>query len=256
MLPPFLEHGELESKIILPEWFLNFKIPGSLHAQIKAKVQQRVEYIKFLQNKKTILKFDAIDFELQFFKRLIPLFTSKHLIEVWEDLLRISCEKTAAFVELLFELEKTYEELAQFKTSRISELKQINKLIAKAEDFFSTIQACANYSDPNLHKVSHLLIKVIDDAHHRHRKLSEEITKNIYFNTVEAPLTRQLKAPNHLPIFFIRKIYVEFLAKYGSPMYGHIHKIVSTIFDTSLSENEVIKHCIRMNQILSENSTQ
>ncbi|MGX8784332.1 hypothetical protein ACV3VT_02410 [Legionella pneumophila] len=256
MLHPFMEQSADVSNKILPEWFLTFKVSSLLPDQIKIKVQERIEYIKNLQGKETLLKFDAIDFEIQFFKRLVPLFTSKNIIEVWQDLLRRSCEQTTNFLALLFELEKIYEELAQFKINRMSELKQINKLITKSEDLFSTIQACTNYSDPNLHTVLHLLIKVIDNAHYRHRKVSVELTNDTYFKNVEAPLTRQLKAPNHLPIFFIRKIYVEFLSNYGGPMYGHIHQIVSTIFDASFSENEVIKHCNRINQILSENSIQ
>ncbi|MFO2484848.1 hypothetical protein SCJ60_06220 [Legionella pneumophila serogroup 9] len=244
----------IENKNVLPRWLLNFKIHPLIPSDIKAKVQEKIEHIINVQNKETLFKFDSFEFEVRYFKTLTPLFTQNFIVELWEDLLSRAPDKTIDFLDALFEFEKTYEELAQFKKNRLSELKQIKRVIIKSEELFSVIQESDNYICPSMFEALGILIKLIDESYQRQHVVTDEITHSKYFNNAHGPLTRQLNAQNHLPIFFIRKIYAEFVTKYHSPMYGHINQIVSTIFGASFSENEVIKHCKRINQIFSENS--
>ena len=84
-----------------------------------------------------------------------------------------------------------------------------------------------------------ILYKMVEKLNNRKIKNQTEYKKNIRF--LNYPKTRKNKIKNAPQILMIRLLYIEFIELFNKPMYKEISIIISELFQSEYTENDIIK---------------
>ncbi|RUR12403.1 hypothetical protein [Legionella septentrionalis] len=230
-----------------------FALPDTLNSEIKQFVLDKYEEIKLKKNNDYISEFDSYSHELRYFNRIINLFAAQSMVSIWDELINKSTKKTLTVISMLFEYEKIYDEGKQFVEKKKKEITALEHYLDTLNQLFQ-----ANETVPAKMFNQELIVSVINEIGVCEQEIEErknKIKTEAYFQNGYLPLTRKNTMKNALVIFFIRKIYFEFMTEYGIPMYGIIESIIDQIFDAELNQNQIIKYCKLPEKLLSELSS-
>jgi hypothetical protein len=240
------------------------KFPDWLPSIVQSKVKERLQSVEEKKNDPNRLYiavyfFDLYPYLARNFQTLQPLFTDVRMRPIWEKLTKISEEKTEQFIIRLFKFKNDYDGGMHLVEKHRDEIRSCQRMLDATQKLLDAME------EYHYHYYGHML----QDNFHDIMATLEVFKKDTAISLEEFkqtpqdasklfsnhwPMTRKSNMENALAIFFIKKIFLFFQKEFQTPMYNFIAEIISIIFQLDLEENQIIKHCMTVIPLLSEDS--
>lgn len=192
--------------------------------------------------------FDGYSLLVKRFNKIKSIFTHNDMNDIWLDLYKKSPELSTKLVYTLLQIENDFDHIntliakhkGEIASSR-SIIKHVSKLITALKNdhywYYGHMQL------QNENEYYELLKQYKQGRIDNLNAFIEDSKKEKSISDSHWPLSRKREAENALSIFFIRKLYVFFKKTYKKPMYKYVTVMVNTAFNTTYTENEIIKFC-------------
>ncbi len=240
------------------------KFPDWLPSIVQSAVDKQLQSLEKKKNDPNRLYlavyfFDLYPYYARNFQMLQSLFTDRRMRPIWEKLSKISEEKTKEFISHLFKFENDYDGGMSLVEKHRGEIKSCQRMLDVTQKLLDAMEEyhCHYYGhmlQDNFHDIMATLEVFKKDTAislEEFKQTSQDASKLF---SRHWPMTRKSNMENALAIFFVKKIFLFFQEAFKDPMYNFIAEIISTIFQFDLEENQVIKHCMTVIPLLSEDS--
>ncbi|HGT2644521.1 TPA: hypothetical protein ACM2VO_003366 [Legionella pneumophila] len=231
----------------LKKEFPVLNIAPSLPVEIKNAITDELNRISSMKGKSPPSILDSYEYETRYITTLGAVFDGPKAVLIWNDLFKKSPKSTLLFIGLLFSFEKTYEFGVEFYKQLQQDIKDLKSQIRCAENLFQVMKRSKENLNTDLMKQ---LIYYEADAREHLVKNKFALKNDSHFKNGFCPLSRKKNVENAFPIYIVRKMYYVFRTEFGMAMYSHISKFISVMFGLDWDENEVKKHCKRINSFI------
>lgn len=102
----------------------------------------------------------------------------------------------------------------------------------------------------NHHDLMNDLQKFWENSQQALSEFKDETDDISYLFSDHAPITREFRAKEALPVFFSRKMSLFFMQEFGKPKHRVVADFINVMFDVQYSENEVTKLARKLKPLL------
>lgn len=235
----------------LKKEFLSLKISLSLPKEIQDAIFRQLKRISSLKDISSTSGLYSYQHQTRYVNTLSSVFNDPKALIIWNDLFKKSPESAIIFIELLFDIEQSYEFAIKLYKDTQQEIKDLKSQIRCSENLYQIMSKQKSHINLNPNLMGELILYKYE-AKILLLKTTYNLKKYAYFKNGYCPLSRKKNEDNALPIFFVRKIYYSFRYYFGSPMYSHIGGFMEVLFGLHWDNNEIKKHCKRVNSFYRE----
>ncbi|HAT1658641.1 TPA: hypothetical protein JBA38_03430 [Legionella pneumophila] len=246
-----IEDKQEDLILSLKKEFSSLKISLCLPNEIQNAIFSQLERISSLKDASCTSSLYSYQHQTRYVNTLSSVFSDPRALIIWNDLFEKSPESTIIFIELLFDIEQSYEFAIKLYKDTQQEIKDLKSQIRCSENLYRIMSQQKSRVNLNTSLMMELILYKYE-AKLRLLKTTFSHKRYDYFKNGYCPLSRKKNDYNALPIFFVRKIYYSFRYYFGSPMYSHIGGFVEVLFGLPWDNNEIKKHCKRVNSFYRE----
>lgn len=234
------------------------KYPKWLHRDICGYIQWYIKNAIYYKHAPLGIELGIYSNLTNTFNKIKPALVNPQMEQIWITLHKENPEKSLKLVYCLLQIENDFDHGLGLRIKHINELKSAKKMSQLTQSLIDAMEDNCNYyghmQTENFNTIYESLKnfkcktdEMIDD-------FKGQISERDYLFCQHWPIGRKHDAENSLAIFFIRKLYHFFSVEFSSPKYSVIEKIVNIIFDTSYTENHIIKYTASMRELTCDDS--
>jgi hypothetical protein len=226
-------------------------LPSWLPKEVQAVLTEHVEIISQKKWAKERLYVDMWPHFVRYVTRVLPAFRADTIRKVWQELYEESAPLTQRFARHLLQIENDFDGAVSMYQKHRNEKEYCAAMIQKAKELHDLMEEyqCHYYGhmlQKNHHRIMKNLKKFWKDSQQALSEFQDETGDISYLFSDHAPITREFRAKEALPVFFSRKMSLFFTQEFGKPKHKIVADFINVMFDVQYSENEVTKLARRL----------
>lgn len=230
-------------------------LPSWLPKDLQAVLIEHVDLLLQQKWSKARLYVDMWPHFVRYITTILPAFQENTLKENWQELYAESAPLTLEFAHYLLKIENDFDGAVSMYQKHRNEKECGAKMIQKAKELHDLMEEyhCHYYGhilQDNHHDLMDKLKKFGENSEQALNEFQVETGDVSYLFSARAPITREFRTQEAVPVFFARKMSLFFMQKFGKPKHRVVADFINVMFDVQYSENEVIKLARKLKPLL------